>query len=278
MRAARSRGPAAAALAGLLTVPACASSTVVPDPAGAGGTPLAPTRARAPADSVVLLGANAAGRAEQRGSAEVTVRTLSLDGGRMTVRGTSPGGDPALRLPAFSPDPAPYPRAIVAVSPVGSRDLLEPGTRPFVWGADFRVDRATGTSAVDNGDNLVQRGLSNDPGFFKAELDQRRPGCTVTGSEDTLVVHASERVLPGTWYHLRCELTPGELAVYVTQLPADDTPRSFASHISGFVGDVRFDPATPLTVGGKVGLDGKPLPNATDQFNGRVAAPYVAYP
>jgi len=278
VRAARSRGPAAAALAGLLAVPACASSTVVPDPAGGTATTHAMTGASAPADSVLLLRADRAGRLHHHGSADVTVRTLSLDGGRVTVRGSSPGGEPALRLPAFSPDPGPYPRAIVTVTPGGSRDLLEPGTRPFVWGADFRVDRATGTSAVDNGDNLVQRGLSNDPGFFKAELDQRRPGCTVTGSEDTLVVHASERVLPGTWYHLRCELTPGELAIYVTELPADETPHSFASHVSGFAGDVRFDDATPLTVGGKVGLDGKPLPNATDQFNGRVAAPYLAYP
>ena len=272
------RGLGAAALAGALVLPACGSPTVFPDPAGGAGPSRVASGASAPADAVVVLRVDAGGRVRQHGSAEVAVSTLSVDGGRIAARGASPGAGPALRLPAFSPDPGPYPRAVLAVTPAGPRDLLEPGTRPFTWGADFRVDSRTGTSAVDNGDNLLQRGLSNDPGFFKAELDHRRPGCTVTGSEDTLVVHASERVVPGRWYHLRCELTPGELAVQVTELPADDTPHSFSSHISGSAGDVRFEDRTPLTVGGKVGLDGKPLPNATDQFNGRVAAPYLAYP
>ncbi|MQW74770.1 hypothetical protein GHK92_02690 [Nocardioides sp. dk4132] len=277
MTAARGGGLGVAALAGVLALPACGSPTVVPDPAGDADAARGASGAAAPADAVVVLRIDPDGRVRQHGSADVAVKTLSVDGGRVTPRGASPGAGPAMRLPAFSPDPGPYPRAVLAVTPAGPRDLLEPGTRPFAWGADFRVDSDTGTSAVDNGDNLVQRGLSNDPGFFKAELDQRRPGCTVTGSEDTLVVHASERVVAGRWYHLRCELTPGELAVYVTELPADDTPRSFASHISGFVGDVRFEDRTPLTVGGKVGLDGKPLPHATDQFNGRVAAPYLGY-
>lgn len=272
------RGLGAAALAGALTLSACGSPVVVPDPAGGADVTRAASAASAPPDSVVVLRVEAGGRVRQHGSAEVAVSTLSVDGGRIAARGASPGAGAALRLPAFSPDPGPYPRAVLAVTPEGPRDLLEPGTRPFTWGADFRVDRRTGTSAVDNGDNLIQRGLSNDAGFFKAELDHRRPGCTVTGSEDTLVVHASERVLPGHWYHLRCELTPGDLAIHVTELPVEETPRSFASHVSGFVGDVRFDERTPLTVGGKVGLDGKPLPNATDQFNGRVAAPYLAYP
>ncbi|NPC97956.1 hypothetical protein [Nocardioides sp. zg-DK7169] len=266
-----------AALLGVLTASACGAPLVVPDPASRPATERVDHRASAPADAVVLLGVDGAGRPRQLGSAEVRVGALSLDGGRIVVRGTSPVGDRALRLPAFAPDPGPYPRAALTVAPVGARDLLEPGTRPFTWGTDFRVDRSTGTSAVDNGDNLVQRGLSNDAGFFKAELDQRRPGCTVTGSEDTLIVHASERVVPGRWYHLRCELSAGELAVHVTELTGEDGARSFASHVSGFVGDVRFEHGVPLAIGGKVGLDGRLLPHATDQFNGRIAAPYVGY-
>ena len=235
-----------------------------------------------PADPLVLLrpGAGAGAGAEriiQRGGLSVDIELVTLDGGTVdVVQGRD--GQAGFRFPAFVRDPAlPYPRAIIEVASTGDGDPMSPGTRDFTWGADFRIDKDSFGSAIDNGDNLVQRGLSSHPTMFKAEVDGDRAACTVIGDEGTQIIRASERVRPGWWYRLRCQRTGDELAVFVTEYEPSGDVNTYASRVAGLIGDVTMPtPETPLTVGGKIGADGGILDNASDQFNGIVMNPVLA--
>lgn len=260
------------ALAALFVAAGCSADPVQPSTPRASETAAAPG---VPADADVLLRATSAGKFSQEGSADVAVTEVSLDGGDVTEQ---PGLNdaPAIDFPAFSADENAYPRAILAVTNIGVSDAMKPGNHNFTWGAEFRLDDQSQGTGVDNGNNLVQRGLSSHPTFFKLELDQLQPSCTVRGEDGELVVRSSEFVDPGTWYRVRCERTATDLAVYVTALDGDGTNRTSASHETGVVGAVSIqETSTPLTVGGKIGADGNVLRAATDQFNGLVVDPYL---
>ncbi len=231
-----------------------------------------------PDDPAVLLGLSGKGdEIVQQGTAKVRIGIVDIKRGTVRV---VPGRDrrPALDFPAYTTDDADYPRAVVAVSNAGREDQLNPGTKDFMWGADLRLDdKSYGTGGVDNGDNLVQRGTSGQSTLFKAELDKDRAACTVRGDQGELIVRASERVRPGWWYRVRCERRAAELAVFVTEYDPNGDSHSYASRVSGVVGDVSWtDPTIPLTVGGKIGEDGDLIASATDQFNGLVMYPYYA--
>ncbi|MGL5810632.1 MAG: hypothetical protein ACRCYQ_11860 [Nocardioides sp.] len=229
-----------------------------------------------PLDPMVLLQSTGGEQLfTQRGSAPVRIRVVSRDGGEVELE---PGldGSPAVRFPSFVAGDR-YPRAVVLVENDGKEDRLSPGSRDFVWGADFKVDDVSSGSTADNGDNLIQRGLFVHPAQFKAELDGRRASCSVLGDRGRLKVRASEDVEPGRWYRVRCERSGDEIAVYVTEFGADGTTRSYASRESGPIGDITMDPTdTPMTIGGKIGADGEVLRDASDQLNGWVANPVYA--
>lgn len=231
----------------------------------------------------VLLRVAPSGAIEQAGSAEVILTTRQLQGGRVTTTIDSLDGRGALDFPAYSADPTAYPRAAVAVVPAESDAALDPGTRDVSWGARLRLDEtsfepgdARVATGVDNGDNLVQRGLSGDPAFLKAEVDGRHPACTVTGDEGTLSVRAEREVRPGVWYAVRCVREGDRLTVDVRLLEADQEGPAVRTTAEGPVGAVRFgDPSTPISVGGKIGTDGNLIADATDQFNGQMVDPYL---
>lgn len=227
----------------------------------------------------ILLGLDAQAspseRVTQLGVAKVRIGEAELDNGSFDIV-DGRDDEPALDFPEFSADDDDYPRAVVTVSNAGDADQLSPGTRNFMWGADFRLDKLSQGLGVDNGDNVVQRGLSSDPAYFKAEVDKDRAACTVYGTEGRLIIRASEQLTTGRWYRIRCERTADELAVYVTEFDPDGGSRQYASRIKGSVGDVTaVAPTTPLTIGGKVGRDGGLLASATDQFNGLVMNPLL---
>jgi hypothetical protein len=64
----------------------------------------------------------------------------------------------------------------------GATDVLEARLGDFRFGAAFRLDAVSQGSRADNGDNLVQRGLSGDPAQYKLQLDGRVPACRVQGA------------------------------------------------------------------------------------------------
>lgn len=271
------------ALGGLLTVgvlaataAGCASGPVLPEGSDA-AVAASTTDSGLPVDPAVHLETDDSGELTQLGSADVEIGVVTLDAGELGAQPMAPNRW-AIDFPAFTSDADRYPRAVVVVSNAGFDDQLDPAGRDFVWGADIHVDELSSGNAVDNGDNVVQRGISSDETFFKAELDDDRAACTATGRSGTLIVRANEFVRPGRWYRLRCSLAGDQLAVFVTELDADGTGRSYASRVDGRVGTIAFTDATiPLTVGGKVGDDGRVMRSATDQFNGLVANPFLAF-
>ncbi|MFN7150219.1 MAG: hypothetical protein ACK4V6_12160 [Microthrixaceae bacterium] len=214
-----------------------------------------------------------ADRPAQLGSAPVEVDSATIDGGVVLPAEQTPTGATALRFPAFV-DADVIPRAAIRVLSTGDRDDLDPGERDFRFGTDVNLDPLSSGSSIDNGDNLIQRGISSDPVLFKAEIDGRRPACTVRGDRGEVVVRAAEEVTPGQWYRVECVRRGDRLSVEVYGLDATSNSAISVQTQSGPIGSVTFtDPAIPLSVGGKLAANGAMIRSATDQFNGLLAQP-----
>lgn len=211
----------------------------------------------------------------QVGSGRVRTSVSTIDGGHLRL-GRTPGGGVALRFPRFG-SAATYPRAVVNVEGVGSTDFAS-RARDLEWGADLRLDRTSSGSRVDDGDNVIQRGLSSDPAQFKAEVDHDRAACTVRGDQGTLIVRSQERLRPRMWYRLRCIRQRERLLVAVRELGADGAAPAVEREALGPMGSINFaDQGIPVAIGGKLAHDGTVIRRATDQFNGELANPVIAY-
>lgn len=204
------------------------------------------------------------------GSAAVRAQVVTADGGRARSRAGRAGGR-AVRLPAFDPT-SPAPRAIMSITNAGSTDPLDPNSAPFEFGADFALDATsaqTGSGSIDDGDNLIQRGLWNDRSQFKVEIDGRRPACLVRGAAGTVTVVATTRVDASRWYRVRCRREGGTVTLTLTRWSSDGSPVAQSWSATGPTGDLTPASASvPLSVGGK--LSGGAVDGHADQFNGSV--------
>lgn len=212
------------------------------------------------------------GELVQAGTASVRIEVATLDGGRLG-RAEDPDGASAIGFPPYRTSGR-YPRAVVVVTSAGADDQLNPGTHPFTWGTDFRVDPRSDGRAEDNGDNLIQRGLYSESTLYKAELDLGRPACVVQGPEGTVTIRSAAAVVAGVWYHMECRRDGPEVTVVTWPLadPDDQTSRVAV----GTTGDLTpADPAVPLSIGGKVSSTGEVIRSATDQMNGDLARPFL---
>jgi|SRR3954454_19502857 hypothetical protein len=130
---------------------------------------------------------------------------------------------------------------------------LDPGARPFRWGATVRL-AATGTSA---GQNVVQKGTAGTGSQWKLQVDGSagRPGCVLVGAGRWYVATASVSVADGRWHGVVCTRTASTLVTTVDGV------------VRGRVrvpGSVAVSNAAPLRVGGKgVG-------RSNDQYRGAV--------
>lgn len=233
-----------------------------------------------PAHPLVLVdpvaGTGADSAFVQSGSARTTVSEPTLDGGQVRIVDEGPGGTPALRFPAYAAG-RPYPRAMVVVDNVGDQDQFNPGAGDFSWGTDFDLDARSTGRADDNGNNMIQRGLSSDNALFKLEVDvNMRPTCTVRGSEGTVIARSNLRVLPGGWYRVRCDRSGDHLTVSVGPVLSDGTAIPIARSVQGAIGVVTQPKADiPISIGGKVGATGQVYASASDQFNGMLRNPFL---
>jgi len=243
------------------------------------GSPVSPVSQQSDLTDATVVSLGVAGtdgrpRITQTGVADVQVEVSSSDGGALRT-GRGPQGGAAIRFPAYTRAES-YPRAVVRVQ--GSGADLTPGELPFSWGADVRLDRTSAGTPVDNGDNVVQRGLSSDDALFKAEVDRDRAACTARGDEGTVIVRSRRALDPGRWYRVLCVRDGDRLSVQVTDLTGGRTGRPWTSTASGPIGLIGFaDPAIPLSVGGKLSHDGTVISSATDQFNGELTRPVVRF-
>lgn len=272
----RSEGRSAKFIPAFLLLPlltACASESpiVADDPA----TPAVPSSTAELPDgftarpTLLLVPSERDSDSTQVGTGALTPSVVSLMGGQVTtVKG--PDGSPAFRMPRFT-KAVRYPRAVIMVRNASGDDQLSPGLTRIVWGADFRIDaQSEAENGVDNGDNLIQRGLSSEPSLYKAELDGHRPGCTARGTNGTVIVRARREVKAEHWYRLRCIRDGNSLVVQVRGLDPDAGDEMDKRRKSGPIGSITMSPSVPLAIGGKLGLTGRIIAAATDQFNGAI--------
>ena len=137
----------------------------------------------------------------------------------------------------------------------------------------FRVDTTTSTRSVDNGDNLFQRGLYEDPSQFKLQIDHGYPSCLVRGSAGQVFASSPTKVVSGAWYRVTCSRVGTK--VTVQWAPYGSTAAPFTTVATGSSGTLSFPASTPASIGGKLNASGTVVSSATDQFNGAVANVWV---
>ncbi|WP_162599848.1 hypothetical protein [Nocardioides solisilvae] len=202
-------------------------------------------------------------RVQSSGTATLRVSVSTAHGGTLDrVAGRS---GYAVRTPAFSATGR-TPAAVLVVKARGA-DQLSPGERPFRWGVDVLLDAEQGTTAADNGDNVLQRGLFDDRAQVKLQLDGDVPSCRVRGDVGEAMVTADRPVERETWHRLACQLRHGELTLLVGQ-PGLPHPEEWS--VPADVGAIEFRRSEPIAIGGKVDRRGRIQPKDTDQFNGLV--------
>lgn len=230
-----------------------------------------------PADVAVGFDEDAAGTTIgllDGGSDAVVADVASRNGGAaQRVDRDATTGDRAARFPAHDPDPT-APRAVVRVVPAaGAGDPLDPGTERFSFGADVAMDEVTATpgdGSIDDGDNLVQRGLFNAGSQYKLQVDSRRPSCRVQGADGAVFLRSAVTLTPGDWYRMRCERDSDTVTLMVALLDGDEIVDLWITTAEGPTGDMTpANPATPLSVGGKLNATGT-VTGDTDQLNGLI--------
>jgi hypothetical protein len=205
----------------------------------------------------------------------VSVRSLESGGGQ-AVQVPSGNGTSALRFPPFAADKA-APRLVLVLNPVGTPDLLSPGSTDFSFGADLRLNDTTSSVGDDNGDNVLQRGLFSDANQYKLQVDKRVPSCTVKSGEGRLFVKLDQGLEKG-WFRVRCDYKAGSLTLSVSRILTDRVEELGDNTESMSIGALSFTRSTPATIGGKIGSNGELVVNESDQFNGDLDNVFVDVP
>ncbi len=195
-------GIVGATLVALAVVPSCGEAVgAESDSAVATTTP--------PPDPQLLLTfddqepGSAAGRDIQgEGSAAAVISLLGL--GKQTatfVKGHQ--GGIALRMPTYSGE-ATGSYSALRIEP---EEWLSPGVSDFAFGVDLRLDAHSNGTAIDNGDNVMQRGLYADAAQYKIQVDKHHASCVIRGADGAVVVKSKALLNPSKWYRLTCRRT-----------------------------------------------------------------------
>ena len=123
-------------------------------------------------------------------------RVTTANGGRLTS--VRHGGGRAARFPAPCPDRG-CPRVIISTP---HRSALNPGIRPFSFGAQIRVSpnrTAFKSSIISNGDFPIA-------GRWRLRVDRAEgfPYCAVSGTAGTVVMRSLAGIADGQWHTVRC--------------------------------------------------------------------------
>jgi hypothetical protein len=198
----------------------------------------------------------------------VSLRVVTAWDGSVAVVPGARGGR-GLRFPGVDSSATP-PRAVLAVTSkdtVDSVNRLSPGHHDFEFGARFRLDRSSEIGQMDNGNNLVQRGLGDDLSQYKLQVDHRHVSCRVAGDLGEAEAISKMRVDPERWYAVTCARVGAAVVLQVRRL--DDSAADRVTK-KGDTGSVTASASTPLAVGGKVTDTGNVIRGNSDQFNGTV--------
>lgn len=203
------------------------------------------------------------------GSASVDVNVVTLGSGLVkSVPGLN--GVAAFGLPRFVDSSTP-PRAVLSVTNAGRGDALAPGAKDFTFGADFNLNRVSIGSSVDNGDNVIQRGMFGNRSQYKIDADGGRISCRIKGSAGGVSVKSSVRAEPGLWYRAECARIGQRVLLSVREYLPGGGSRLYRNSARGTTGSLTWGSnSVPLAVGGKLNTKGEVVLRATDQFNGSV--------
>ncbi|MBM0125632.1 LamG domain-containing protein [Pimelobacter simplex] len=216
-------------------------------------------------DHVVVPGDMVPGTVND-GTATVDIAVVTQGGGRLTWTPGRTGGA-AVRTPAYAAKGRVPAAALVVHIDPSSPDPLDPGTRDFEVGVDFRTDPATAGRPEDDGDNLVQRGRFGQPAQLKIQLDHGIPSCRVAGSLGETLVEAERPVAPGRWYRLTCTRSGPTVRMRLVDLDGDADPQEWT--VTRDPGAITFD-HVPLSIGAKAADRGRIAESSADQFHGTI--------
>ncbi len=209
---------------------------------------------------------------ENVGALPARARVIADNGGRIfAIRSPRHVG---VRLPSYS---AADPRfAMIGVFNTGEDDPLSPDEADFLFSADFAIDEVSTGNPLDNGDNLVGRGLFEGASQYKIQVDGGRLSCRIAGLGGEVLVFSKETVQPGQWYRARCVRQGDTVTLDVAKLDQSQDPDDqgeldwVSASETGTTGAVLMASTVPMAVGGKLSGDGRIFPVTTDQFNGRI--------
>ncbi len=211
-------------------------------------------------------------------AADTRQSVVTLNGGTLVAGSAVSGQGSSADFPAFASSGSGR-RAVVRVTNAGSVDRLAPGSAQFSFGADVVLDATSASSSsgsTDNGNNVIQRGLYNDAGQFKIQVDARRPSCRIKGASGAVEVTSRVSLTPDIqWYRLRCTRTVGSpndtVTLTVTPISSSgELGAAVSDSRTGRVGRTGFALGVPLSVGGKLKSSGAINSSSSDQFNGRI--------
>lgn len=200
------------------------------------------------------------------GSLKGVAESRAANDGRLEVE---PGPDgQALRFPAFEDAEEPA-RAVLVYTPDAGG--LDPGEEDFRFGADFVLDEVT-QGGSDDGNNLVQRGLSADRMQYKLQAENGLASCRLEGDQGSVRVTSRVRLQPQEWYRVMCWREGDEVSLHLETTNGKDLDTVTRGTRTG---SLDFDSSVPLAMGGKLAPDGDVVRRMADQLNGALDNVFV---
>ncbi len=200
-------------------------------------------------------------------AAQVTA-LLTTEGTGHVVLANGVGGGYGLRFPAFD-DAVPGAGVALVIRSDSVPDVLSPGRHDFGFGADFALDDKSDGDDRDNGNNLIQRGLTADAHQYKIQVDHGVPSCRVAGDDGEAFVKSELVVVPERWYRVRCQRTGDRVVLTVVPWDGGGWGAEKVASVVAPTGSVTFaDSGAPMSIGAKVDAEGRFISSASDQFNG----------
>lgn len=176
-------------------------------------------------------------------------RVITANGGGVTEAPGGEGRGTALAFPEKCTDDSGCPRAMVEV---GADPALEPGDRPFVFGASVRL----AADQTADGSNVMQSGrFGSKGGQWKLQVDGDKgvPSCIFRSGDTVERIYSTTSVADDMWHRVDCERDDRGISIAV-----DGVERERAVDLGS------VDSGLPIRIGSPgVGDD-------DDQFHGAI--------
>ena len=183
-----------------------------------------------------------------------------------------PGGGSAVKFPSI--DEA-ADGNLAALHTVIDRysTVFSPDAQDFQFGLDVYLSEEPRRTTGDDGDNLIQRGLFGQAGQLKLQVDNGIPSCRIAGDQGEALVEGA-RLEVRQWYRIRCQRAGDLVTMYVGDISeSGEVARWKITSTTAPTGLIEFAGVStaPVSIGGKLNLQGEIVTESPDQFNGALA-------